>query len=1202
MKINNKVGASVISAAMVSSLFTAPLNVLAETNVTTKFPDIIDFEGNQDELNYRMDSGDVTTEVKDGKLHVKYKASDWPGVKFLPKDSKAWDLGDNGAISFTVTNPGDKAQAFLIKLDEGKIEGSGDSSSVTFNANVGAGETITYNVAVGGEIPALGMATLPPNESGSLASYGWGKKDINLNHITQITLWEMYNKEENTLIFDDIEIITNPNTDLSYMDDILDEYGQYTKAEWENKVDSNDDITGDIDSENKLLDEQIKEIDESGKYSKYGGYKNEEYRQEATGRFYTAQIDGKWTLVDPEGYPFIATGLDIIRTADMLTWVSGREQMFDNIPSKDGDLGDHYATITGIKPPAGYENFKPGDGYNFYTANLERKYGDNWYEQWTETALKRFKAWGFTSLGCWAEPETYFGQGEENKMAYVANGWVNEGRGNENVFSTVLNTTRGGTIADPFDPKFRGAAETMAAKLKSQGINEDPWCYGIYIDNEIEWGNGELPEQHYSIVDGAFSVDAANSYAKREFIEILKGNYETIEKLNDAWGTEYTKFEDLNAQMSEAEYGKIAIADKSEMLSAIADQYYRTIDEVLNEYLPNILNLGSRLANWGTSPEVVEACAKYVDVVSFNCYKEDVNQSWLDQTHDKPIIIGEFHFNAMDSGFFAPGLQPVSSQEERGDAYTNYMESVFESDKFVGAQWFQYYDQPILGRAWDGENTNAGFVDVADQPYEPLVNAAKKINEQAYDMKFGFVAAEKVDIDKANVELSKDIPTIELNATLFPEDATNKEIQWKSSNKKVVTVDQNGVVTAVGEGQATIMAVSKTNKFIVDTCGVKVTDFKDDEVETIPVKFDKIDFESTEVSYDMIVAGDKNATTEIVDIDGNKVLNVTVNKVSNAVSSSTVDFTPKDTWSFGEGNKLNIDLTNPNDYPIQARVNIRDGKGALRTYYFNLKANESRTVSIEEFGAVKDNWGDPDGFWGAADTGIDTSDIQLVSVLLWEEPNANLPTENVAFRVDNICVEEVGDKEEPEVEDILATTVTLDKETMELLVDETDKLTATVNPVDATDTTVKWTTSNPEIVTVDEAGNIIAVGAGVAYVGAVSNANSFAVDYCKVIVTKPIEPEKPDVEDPETETPDPEKPDVEDPETETPDPEKPDVEDPETETPDPDEDKEPVKPEEDKEDENLPQTGGMNSLYILLAGLGVVVSGGAVLYRNKKEK
>ena len=45
------------------------------------------------------------------------------------------------------------------------------------------------------------------------------------------------------------------------------------------------------------------------------------------------------------------------------------------------------------------------------------------------------------------------------------------------------------------------------------------------------------------------------------------------------------------------------------------------------------------------------------------------------------------------------------------------MKSVVNDPRFVGAHWFQYYDQPTLGRAWDGENSNTGFVDTTDQPF-----------------------------------------------------------------------------------------------------------------------------------------------------------------------------------------------------------------------------------------------------------------------------------------------------------------------------------------------------------------------------------------------------------------------------------------------------------------------------------------------------
>ena len=53
------------------------------------------------------------------------------------------------------------------------------------------------------------MRELPPSPGGTPANYAWGKKDIDLTHITQITFWMLYNKQDTTLIFDDIKMIRN---------------------------------------------------------------------------------------------------------------------------------------------------------------------------------------------------------------------------------------------------------------------------------------------------------------------------------------------------------------------------------------------------------------------------------------------------------------------------------------------------------------------------------------------------------------------------------------------------------------------------------------------------------------------------------------------------------------------------------------------------------------------------------------------------------------------------------------------------------------------------------------------------------------------------------------------------------------------------------------------------------------------------------
>lgn len=49
-----------------------------------------------------------------------------------------------------------------------------------------------------------------------------------------------------------------------------------------------------------------------------------------------------------------------------------------------------------------------------------------------------------------------------------------------------------------------------------------------------------------------------------------------------------------------------------------------------------------------------------------------------------------------------------------------------------------------------------------------------------------------------------------LVATVYPENADNKEVKWRSSNEKIATVDANGNVTTLSEGEVRITAVTRT--------------------------------------------------------------------------------------------------------------------------------------------------------------------------------------------------------------------------------------------------------------------------------------------------------------------------------------------------------------------------------------------------------
>ena len=81
----------------------------------------------------------------------------------------------------------------------------------------------------------------------------------------------------------------------------------------------------------------------------------------------------------------------------------------------------------------------------------------------------------------------------------------------------------------------------------------------------------------------------------------------------------------------------------------------------------------------------------------------------------KPVLIGEFHFGALDRGLPSTGLEGVASQEERGVAYRRYVEAAAADPNVVGTHYFVLNDQEVLGR-FDGENFQIGFVDVCHRP------------------------------------------------------------------------------------------------------------------------------------------------------------------------------------------------------------------------------------------------------------------------------------------------------------------------------------------------------------------------------------------------------------------------------------------------------------------------------------------------------
>ena len=69
-------------------------------------------------------------------------------------------------------------------------------------------------------------------------------------------------------------------------------------------------------------------------------------------------------------------------------------------------------------------------------------------------------------------------------------------------------------------------------------------------------------------------------------------------------------------------------------------------------------------------------------------------------------------------------------------------------------------------------------------------------------------AVSGITLDKSELSMKVGDNPVTLVAKVTPDDATDKTVTWRSSNEKVATVDANGKVTAVGNGEATITATA----------------------------------------------------------------------------------------------------------------------------------------------------------------------------------------------------------------------------------------------------------------------------------------------------------------------------------------------------------------------------------------------------------
>ncbi|MBR6159999.1 MAG: Ig-like domain-containing protein, partial [Lachnospiraceae bacterium] len=94
---------------------------------------------------------------------------------------------------------------------------------------------------------------------------------------------------------------------------------------------------------------------------------------------------------------------------------------------------------------------------------------------------------------------------------------------------------------------------------------------------------------------------------------------------------------------------------------------------------------------------------------------------------------------------------------------------------------------------------------------KPTGTPAPKPTPTASPVPVRIIEADSIKLNKKKVTVVKG-KTVKLKATIFPSDVTDRTVTWKSSNKKVATVDKNGKVKGKKKGTATITATTKNGK------------------------------------------------------------------------------------------------------------------------------------------------------------------------------------------------------------------------------------------------------------------------------------------------------------------------------------------------------------------------------------------------------
>lgn len=525
------------------------------------------------------------------------------------------------------------------------------------------------------------------------------------------------------LVLRAVELVTQDAAE--YFAARVDRFGQRRAGSWPGKVTDEDELRRDA---REPLPTTVTGRDA------YGG--NAAATPDMATGFFRLRDEGDgWTLITPQGTPFRSFGPCCVSAGVLHEETAGNDELYAWLPPREGDLARAWRGAPPgrrcwpeLHPLQSYGHDSEGSVVNLHIANLVRKYGADWHGPWTERTAARLRAWGMNTLACWSDLEA---------QPMMAMPYLLPAERESTVDLTDLRAGPGDApfplrrVPDVFHPDFERRTRGWFAHLAER--RTDPWLLGAFVDNEDAWCFWHSP----------FALPAAWE-SRRVFIAGLRERYGDIAALNRAWETGFRDFGHLAAFRRERNPPGISAEGESicdDFLRRFADRYFRRVREELRAALPHHLYWGCRFLALPPRQAILDGACPHMDVVSVNWYlwhhqtTADVPSflgDWHRRTGGKPIAITEYAFEVTDERLLA-SRKLCTDEDERARLAADFTHRCFELPFVVGCHWFQYIDQPILGRALgDGERAAFGLVDAVDRPRGALVDALAEVGRGLY--------------------------------------------------------------------------------------------------------------------------------------------------------------------------------------------------------------------------------------------------------------------------------------------------------------------------------------------------------------------------------------------------------------------------------------------------------------------------------------